>query len=88
MNQNKIEKAAIKYKGIVYSLPRPNRHHNIIYDLVYVKGFTPPCSGEQGFIDTMGSFLTRKEALSIAQSAKQIKNGKIIGGELTSEDLW
>jgi len=58
---------------------KPPYYHN--------KGFI------QGFIDETNKFLTRKEALDHAMHCGQIKLKKdgscdIIGGELTSEDLW
>jgi len=46
-------------------------------------------SGEdQGFLDASGQYLTRKQAEVNAFANNQVKNGKIIGGVLTSEDLW
>lgn len=41
----------------------------------------------QGFLTTKNRFLTRSEALELVKSNRQLK-GDIIGGELTSEDLW
>jgi len=41
----------------------------------------------QGFLTTKNRFLTRKEALILVKENGQLKNN-IIGGELTSEDLW
>lgn len=41
----------------------------------------------QGFLTTKNRFLTRLEALEIVKSNGQLEN-KLIGGELTSEDLW
>lgn len=43
---------------------------------------------DQGFLDDTGKYLTRQEAEVVARQCNQIKNGEIIGGELTSEDLW
>lgn len=42
---------------------------------------------EQGFLTTKNRFLTREEALELVISTGQ-HSGKIIGGMLTSEDLW
>jgi hypothetical protein len=42
---------------------------------------------EQGFVDETGKFLNRDEALKIAQETGQLTK-PIIGGCLTSEDLW
>lgn len=41
----------------------------------------------QGFLTTKNRFLTRGEALELVKLTGQLK-GDIIGGELTSEDLW
>lgn len=41
----------------------------------------------QGFLTNKNRFLTRKEALDLVRSNGQLKN-KLIGGVLTSEDLW
>ena len=42
----------------------------------------------QGFVADNDKFYTREEALIIAKENGQIKNGRIIGSLLTSEDLW
>lgn len=41
----------------------------------------------QGFLTTKNRFLTRAEALELVTSTGQLTK-PIIGGELTSEDLW
>jgi hypothetical protein len=41
----------------------------------------------QGFLTTKNRFLTRAEALTLVKENGQLKNN-LIGGELTSEDLW
>lgn len=41
----------------------------------------------QGFLTTKNRFLTRAEALELVMSTGQLQKD-IIGGELTSEDLW
>jgi len=41
----------------------------------------------QGFLTTKNRFLTRDEALELVKTNGQLK-GNIIGGVLTSEDLW
>ena len=42
---------------------------------------------EQGFLTTKNRFLTREEALELVKSNGQLKH-PMIGGVLTSEDLW
>lgn len=41
----------------------------------------------QGFLTTKNRFLNRDEALELVRETGQLVGG-IIGGELTSEDLW
>lgn len=41
----------------------------------------------QGFLTTKNRFLNRDESLELVKQTGQLK-GKIIGGTLTSEDLW
>jgi hypothetical protein len=41
----------------------------------------------QGFLTNKNRFLNRDEALSVARESGQVI-GDILGGELTSEDLW
>jgi hypothetical protein len=49
----------------------------------------PTTNGDsQGFLDADGKYLNRKDGEVRALATGQIKNGKIIGGVLTSEDLW
>jgi len=56
-----ITHVAIKYNGVVYSLPAPNRHHNVIRLIGGVYG-----SDIQGFLDEEGVFLNRREAYVLA----------------------
>lgn len=41
----------------------------------------------QGFVTSKGRFVDRAEAERVARAAGQV-TGEILGGELTSEDLW
>jgi hypothetical protein len=43
---------------------------------------------DQGFLDESGRYLTRRQAEVSAHVNSQVKAGRIIGGALTSEDLW
>jgi len=79
---------AIVYAGKLYTLPKPNRHHDVIRAMSGgVKG-----PDKQGFIDQNGRFLNRKEAMIHAEETGQLKRkpGKEFykGEELYSEDLW
>jgi hypothetical protein len=82
---------AIRFQGKVWSLPRPYRHHHIIRIIHYLDSDVTHVDvhlEDQGFLDAAGRFLNRNQAEVNAHIHKQIKGGKIIGGVLTSEDLW
>lgn len=84
-----ITVAAIKYKGVVYSLPRPARHHNIIRHIIEQTGDEFIGENEQGFLDDEGNFLRRKPAKVIAEAAGQILDNNAPNlTELYSENLW
>lgn len=78
---------AIRCANATYSLPRPNRHHNVIHS---VPGDTS--EGEQGFLLDDGTFLGRIGAMQLAKDNGQLKRMKgkqyYQGPELFSEDLW
>lgn len=74
--------------GEIWSLPRPARHHDVIR-LIRESDCDAPVGGDrQGFLLSNGKFARRKPSLSIAVRAGQVLNGRIVGGVLTSEDLW
>lgn len=82
-----IATAAIQYEGMIFSLPRPNRHHNIMHQMTYLG--IPMIGREQGFLTSEGEFVERLEALEIAKAAGQnpkMANAPYLG--LFSEDLW
>lgn len=70
------------------------RHGHIINQMISLTGLRTTSYGEnstgefiQGFLTTKNRFLTRNESLVLVKENGQLK-GDIIGGELTSEDLW
>lgn len=73
----------------IWALPRPFRHHHV---LAVMRQHDAKCAEDnhvsQGFLDASGRYLHRKAAWVSAELNGQIKGGKIIGGVLTSEDLW
>lgn len=83
---DKIIGPAIMRFGLVYSLPKPYRHHDIIRKMD-AAGVKNPGSHEmgtyQGFL-TVDGFMTRAETLDYIGADRS----QIIGGVLTSEDLW
>lgn len=94
MSHSTIVAAAIKsdYDGLIYHVPKPGRHSDVIFMLAE-QGLPTPITGEQGFITSKGSFVDRHLALSIAYLAKQItqeqyNKAKESTYELFSEDVW
>ena len=88
MSLSKITGVAVMYGGKMYSLPRPNRHHDVIRSIPGgVKG-----PDRQGFILENGTFLDRRQAMTLAENNGQLRRvtGKEFyqGPELYSEDLW
>lgn len=86
-NPQQITHVAIKYANKVFSLPAPNRHHDVIR---MIGGISGP--DVQGFLDANGVFLNRKQAFEVAAQTGQIKRsdkpGTYQGPQLFSEDLW
>ena len=91
-----IVAVAIKRKGVIWTLPKPARHHNVIWAMCDVDNNSTPdkrptlihAEGEQGFIDDAGTFHDRKQAAIIAQSCGQLTKPLIAPPNLFSEDLW
>ena len=82
----RIARAAIKLSdtGEVFSLPPPNRHHNIITILPrHLK-----MHDKQGFVTSEGNFVDRRTAKKIAMAAKQLLPRAMKLEELYSEDVW
>lgn len=78
----KIACAAIQRLGLIYSLPKPYRHSDILISM-------PVQGGEQGFITSTGRFVLRDEAYELALNAGQTPSkGGLLPYWLYSEDLW
>lgn len=75
--------------GVVYSLPRPARHHNVI-DHMRAQGYAGLVSGDrQGFLLSDGTFTWRRPALHVAKRAGQlIREPTAPAHGLFSEDVW
>lgn len=86
--KEKIIQAAIKKDGVVYTLPQPARHNQVLRlcEELLTKGLVR-ARGDQGFLTNKGRFVDRIEAAAIALAAKQIEK---LGWppNLYSEDLW
>lgn len=83
---------AIKYAGKVWSLPKPNRHHNVIRHIKEVTGSGISGPDVQGFITDDGIFLNRREAMALVKTNGQLNRRPgtqfYQGPDLYSEDLW
>jgi len=88
-----ITHVAIKTDDKIWSLPKPNRHHNVlrmINNLFVDRNYETEV---QGFLDSNGRFLNRKDAFILAESNGQLDRSNhgdncYNGNELFSEDLW
>lgn len=84
-----IVAAAIRLDGVVYSVPRPGRHDNVIHKIWEATKQTVPGSAEQGFLTSDGEFVNRWQALRIAHAAGQPCSRPLsLRAELYSEDVW
>lgn len=94
-----IKQAAIMRDGEIWTLPRPARHHHIVWAMNDVdRGNKPPLAkdkdpllharGIQGFITDEGDFLDRVTAAIHAKRFAQLKQELIAPPNLYSEDLW
>ena len=66
----------------------PYRHHNLIKMAREDDWGDEPIQGTRGFITDKGKFLNRIEAEQHARKCGQLTKKTIVGGEVTSEDLW
>jgi hypothetical protein len=85
----KIDRVAIRYDDIgVFHLPRPARHHHVMWCRLLIDGQRTPGAAEQGFITTTGRFVGRREAFEIATRHGQIIEKHGNPELLFSEDVW
>jgi hypothetical protein len=82
-----ITHVAIRLDGEVYSLPRPNRHSDVIKKMVELGLPTPISCRDSGFLINGRTYVNRKEAVRIAIGSGEVKN-LISPPDLYSEDLW
>ncbi len=75
------------HNGEAHTGVAPKRHHDLIRELAEF-GDKLPISGMQGFCTNYRDFVGRKEALKIAQNARQIKEKHGDPDQLYSEDVW
>lgn len=85
-----ITQVAIIWKGKLYSLPAPNRHHHVIHK-IFQETNEPIYYSWQGFLDDTGKFLGRKEACKVARLCGQVDVVRPKTSPrhlLFSEDVW
>jgi hypothetical protein len=87
MTAERIKQAAIRENGVVYTLPRPARHHTIMGEMCDKHGFTHVDGCGQGFVTDADRFVDRIEGAAIAIAAGQIAALRW-PPNLYSEDLW
>lgn len=84
-----ITHVAILYNGTLYSLPKPNRHPDVIRMIFEQTGSGISGPDVQGFLTGSGTFVNRVEALEIALRENQVLDpSSIRANRLFSEDLW
>lgn len=88
----RIVAAAVWTRGVAVSLAAPARHHNIIHALFNV-GLHQRGDDVEGFLTSIGRFVCRYEALSIALAREQVTprgHERLANGMqcLFSEDVW
>lgn len=92
-----IERAALRTPaGVVYDLPKPGRHHDVIAAMSGLGVDAWDC--DQGFTTSTGRYVDRFEAMDIARTAGQLipqhadEDGVTYAREpsdrLFSEDVW
>ena len=92
-----IEEAAIDFDDVVWTVPRPGRHSDVMDFIMKERPWITFVGGTQGFWTSKGRFVEREEARNIAEAAYQIIEGmigpdgvpyKFQHRELFSEDVW
>ena len=67
----RIDCAAIRWRGETFYVPQPGRHHDVIAAMTAL-GHGQEAMFDQGFTTTSGRFVDRKEAMKIARAAGQL----------------
>lgn len=89
-----IVAAAIRRNGLIFTMPRPARHHTILNHMAQ-KEEIDAIDVEQGFLTNDGQYASREEAFVTARRCQQIdvdksRSSGMSWGQrhLFSEDLW
>ncbi len=91
MTATKIVAAACRWNGIIFSMPPPARHHDILNTAsqnIEHEDFGLLLGYEQGFLGDDGEFYNRVAAKDIVRIFEQPTIGEFNPAELFSEDLW
>jgi len=79
--------AAVMLDGNVWQLPKPARHHHILWAMDQVLPGRAIEAHDQGFVTSSGRYVDRAQAASLAVKAGQL--GSLCAPpNLYSEDLW
>jgi hypothetical protein len=87
---------AIRWPGYMLTAERPKRHHDVLWvahnlakaDKQFARVRKKRLSGEQGFVDEHGNWLTREEAAQHALAIGQVEALRFQPEKLFSEDVW
>lgn len=82
--------AAVRRDGVVYSLPPPARHHDVIWEICAKCGLSgyQPRVDDQGFLLSDGRYAMRRAAAHVALRSGQVTTVAHPSHGLFSEDLW
>lgn len=80
--------ALLSAEGKMWSLPRPNRHHNLFALAAFQNADASGCT--QGFTTSTGRFVDREQAFEMTRTNGQPnrRSGNPGSKQLYSEDLW
>lgn len=84
----KIERVVVVFQGAIYSLPEPNRHIDVRMAIrKHTEMYGPH---QEGFVDSLGNYLSREDAFTLAQANGQLKLTRhyVEDDVLYSEDIW
>lgn len=84
----RIVRAAVLYKGFVWSKPAPMRHSDIINEMFDILRGVVDSIQTDGFVSASGHFLERRCALILARDCGQELIEEPGGEKLFSENLW
>ena len=83
--------ACLDTQNRVWSVPKPARHHDVLWYMKACGATEKDSADSQGFKLSDGSYVDRLAASTIAKNAYQLKErmpGEYDGPELFSEDIW